>query len=383
MGVTHDLVVLGLGGMGSAALARAALRGRRVLGIEQFARGHELGSSCGRSRIIRKAYFEDPAYVPLLLRAYELWRDLETRTGATLLDLIGVLMVGNAQSTILANVESTARAYGLALEQLDGPEIARRFSGTRPRPGERAVLERDAGVVFPEAAIGAHLSLAERNGADLRFETRVAGYDPLPDGIRVRLADGETLQTARLAVCAGPWLAALAAELLLPLRVQRNVQLWFWPSTPAFGAGRFPAFFVDRPDWPAPLYGFPDYGDGVKAALHAYGESTVPAELDRSIRAADIATVADLLAGWMPEAAGAYAGGRACMYTLTPDEHFIIDRHPADPRIVLAGGFSGHGYKFCSVVGEIVTELAFDGGTRHPIAFLSLHRFARGHASRK
>lgn len=374
--MTYDLIVLGLGGMGSAVTARAAQRGRRVLGIEQFARGHELGASCGSTRIIRKAYFEDPAYVPLLLRAYELWRDLERRTGTTLLDLVGVLMIGGAHSSILANVGSTARAYGFPLEEFDAAGIARRFAGTRPRPAERALLERDAGVVFPEAAIGAHLALAERCGAGLRFESRVDGYDADADGLRVRLAGGETLRTARLALCAGPWLAPLAAELHLPLRVQRNVQLWFRPSTHDYGADRFPAFFVDRPEWPAPLYGFPDYGAGVKAALHGYGEPAQASALDRSIRPDDIAAVADRLADWMPATAGAYAAGKACMYTLTPDEHFIIDHHPADPRIVLAGGFSGHGYKFCSVVGELVSALAFDGGTHVPIDFLKLDRFA-------
>ncbi len=371
----YDLVVLGLGGMGSATVAQASLRGRRVLGIEQFARSHELGASCGRSRIIRKAYFEDPAYVPLLVRAYELWRELEARTGTTLLDLIGVLMIGNERSGVLQGVRATARAYDLPLDEFDAHELVRRFSGTNPRADERGLFERDAGVVFPEAAIAAHLALAETHGAELRFGTAVAAYESTADAIVVHMADGTSARAARLAICAGPWLGEVACEVHVALRVQRNVQVWFRPSTPAYGRDRFPAFFVDRPEWPAPLYGFPDYGDGVKAALHAYGETTVPAQLDRTIRPTDIEPVKTALDDWLPGAAAEFVRGKACMYTLTPDEHFIIDRHPSDERIVIAGGFSGHGYKFCSVVGEIITDLALDGGTRHPIDFLSIDRF--------
>ena len=379
--LTYDLVVLGLGGMGSATLAHASARGSRVLGIEQFARGHDLGSSGGRSRIIRQAYFEDPGYVPLLVRAYALWHALEAQTGANVLDLVGVLMVGNERSTALQGTRASARAFDLPLEEMDSAQIAQRFPGTVPRADEHALLERNAGAVFPETAIAAHLAVAQASGADMRFGTSVTGWTAAPDGIRVALADGETVLASRLALCAGPWMAQVARELSLPLRVQRNVQIWFRPSTRSFDARRFPAFFLDRPEFPAPLYGFPDFGDGVKAALHAYGDTTSAAELDRSIRPEDIAAVQSPLDAWMPGAAAEYASGKACMYTLTPDEHFIIDRHPSDDRIVIAGGFSGHGFKFCSVVGEIVTQLALDGGTNHPIEFMRLGRFSETSAA--
>jgi sarcosine oxidase len=376
----YDAIVVGLGGMGSATLARMALRGKRVLGIEQFAEGHDFGSSAGRSRIIRKAYFEDPAYVPLLERAYGLWRDLEARSGTTLLDLIGLLLVGQAESTTIAGARASAALHGLAVEALDRPEILRRYPTLDLRADEVGLFEREAGMVFPEKAIAAHLAVARAAGAQMRFGTAVQGYDARPDGIALTLGDGTTLRAARLAICAGPWLGEIARAYDLPLRVQRNVQLWFEPATAAYGIDRFPAFLIERAGLPGNLYGFPDFGAGVKAALHGFGETTSAAGLDREIRPADIALVADALDGWMPGAAGRFLSGKACMYTRTPDDHFIIDHHPSDERIVIAGGFSGHGYKFCSVVGEIVSALAFDGGTSLPIGFLAIDRPALGSA---
>lgn len=372
---TYDLAVLGLGGMGSAVLAHGSARGRAI-GIERFRRGHDLGSSSGRSRIIRKAYFEDPHYVPLLQRTYALWRDLERTTGMSLMNVTGVLAVGPHDSTVMRATSATARAYDLPLEELDAAAIAQRFHGTAPRPGEIGLLEREAGIVFPEAAIEAHLRVAESNGAEMLFGTAVEDYTLSGTGVALRLADGAEVRAARLVVCAGPWLALVAGDLNLPLRVQRNVQLWFQASTTAYAADRFPAFLVDRPELPAPLYGFPDLGDGVKAAFHGYGESTAPDALDRAIHATDVEPVRAALEDWMPGAAAAFAFGKACMYTLTPDEHFLIDRHPHDARVVIAGGFSGHGFKFAPVIGEIAAQLAFEGGTTHPIEFLRIGRFA-------
>ena len=372
--MTYDAVVLGLGGMGSAALAHMARRGKRVLGIEQFACGHDRGASAGNSRIIRMAYYEDPAYVPLLRRAYELWLELETTAGQRLLDLCGVLMAGHADSSILAGAQSSAHLHGIAVEELSARQIAGRYPALRLLPGERALFEPNAGMVFPEAAINAHLRAAEDAGAEMRFESPVVAFTALPDAIRVDLADESCVHARRLAICAGPWFADVARELALPLIVQRNVQLWFAPSVEAYGRDRFPAFFLDRAGAPAPLYGFPDYGLGVKAALHGYGATTSAAQLDRDIGDADLEPLRRALDGFMPGAATTMRAGKACMYALTPDRHFVIDVHPGDPRIVVAGGFSGHGYKFCPVVGEIVADLALDGATRHPIDFLRLDR---------
>jgi sarcosine oxidase len=370
----YETIVVGLGAMGSAALAHLARRGRRVLGIEAFARGHELGASTGRSRIIRQAYFENPAYVPLLRRAYALWRDLEQTSGARLVDLVGVLMVGDPAGPVLSGARESARLHGIALEELDAAALSARYPSLRPRAGDAALFEPEAGIVYPEKAIAAQLAAAASAGADMLFESRVTRYRGEADAVVVE-AGGREFRAGSLALCAGPWLPRLAAAANLPIRVQRNVQIWFRPEVSDYAFGRFPAFFVEREAGRAPLYGFPDSGDGVKAALHSHGVVTTPDELERAILPGDVADVRAALHAFAPGAAGEFVAGKACMYALTPDEHFILDLHPGDPRIVLAGGFSGHGFKFAPAVGEIVADLIERGSTPLPIAFLRLARF--------
>ena len=376
MSSDYEAVVLGLGGMGSAALAHIAARGKRVLGIEAFDRNHDWGASAGRSRIIRKAYFEDPSYVPLLVRAYQLWRELERASGTRILDLTGVLLAGDPAGAVLRGARDSAHRHGIPIEELDGRALSSRYPALLLRPGEVGLFEPEAGIVFPEAAIDAHLRTAEAAGAETRFGTRALAYRGEPDSIAIELEGGVTVRTKRLAICAGPWIGDIVAGCAAPVRVQRNVQLWFRPSVADYGIDRFPAFLVERKQWPVPLYGFPDYGAGVKAALHAYGEDTTARALDRAIRPADVDAVRAALDAWMPGAAGALIEGKACMYALTPDEHFIVDLHPDDRRVTIAGGFSGHGFKFAAVVGEIVADLVLAGRTSHPIDFLRLGRFA-------
>lgn len=362
--------------MGSAAAAHLAKRGKRVLGFDQFELGHELGASSGHTRIIRKAYFEGPAYVPLLERAYELWRELERETSSVLLDLVGILMVGVASGSMIQGVRRSTERYGVHVDEIGREQLAKSFPQAHFLRDEIGLFEAEAGIVFPERGVAAHQNVAVAHGADLRGGLKVASFFRTNSGtIRVTLEDGEVVETEQLVICAGPWLAGVAHDVHLPLVVQRNVQIWFAPETGDFARGRFPAFFLERADMPKPLYGFPDLGEGVKAALHAYGALTTPAQLDREIHAADVTAVKSALDAWLPGAAGEFRSGKACMYTLTPDEHFIIDRHPHDDGIVIAGGFSGHGYKFCPVVGEIVADL-IDGVTRPDIEFLSLRRFS-------
>jgi sarcosine oxidase len=371
----YDLVVVGLGGMGSATVAHASDRGYRVLGVDQFARGHDFGASSGRTRIIRKAYFEAAEYVPLLTRAYELWRQLQERTNYPLLNLSGLLIVGRENGSIIQRTLNAAIQHQLPLERLEAADLVRRFPGTNILPHEYGLYEREAGMVFPERAVQAHLHVAENNGAELRFGARVTAYHANEKEIRVNFTDGTAVRTGKLAVCAGPWTSQILQQLHLPLHVQRNVQIWFHPSTPAFRIGHFPTFLIERETWPARLYGMPDLGDGLKAAFHGFGEQTDATHLDRSIRTEDIVSVRQALEDFLPGAAARFASGKACMYTLTPDENFIVDRHPEDERIVVAAGFSGHGFKFAPVIGEVVADLAFDGQARHSISFLRLNRF--------
>lgn len=376
--VTYDVAVAGLGGMGSAALAHCALRGVRAIGIEQFEPAHTLGASAGKTRIIRQAYYEDPAYVPLLLRAYELWRDLQTRTGDELMRLTGLLMAGSERSEVVSGSARAAKAYDLPVEYLDAADMRRRYPPLRVADGEVGVFESRAGAVFPERAIRAHLRVAQDSGAHALFGTSVLHWRAETDSIVLELSDDSVIRARSLIVTLGPWFGDAMREAGAALQIQRNVQVWFAPSIQTYGANAFPAFLLERESLPAPLYGFPDFGDGVKAAFHGYGAMTQPQRLDREIDdGRDVRPVAQALEEWMPGAAGAYLAGKACMYSLTPDRHFVIDTDPRDRRIVLCGGFSGHGFKFAPVVGEIAAQLALDGETPHDIAFLSLRRFAQ------
>lgn len=369
----YDVAVVGLGGMGSAVLARCAARGAKVVGLEQFEPAHEMGSSSGKSRMIRKAYFEDPAYVPLLLRAYDLWRKLERDSGAELLTITGLLMVGQEDAPIVAGARRAAHEHQLAIEVLEQRQIRARYPTLQLLPNEIGVFEPDGGVLVPERAIEAHLRMAIEADAHVRFGTAVTHWEAKGEGSEIRLDDDSSISARALILTKGPW---FKDALGIPLRIQRNIQAWFAPATGAYASDRFPPFLIERENFPAPLYGFPDFGDGVKAAFHAHGELTDAKHLDREIdRARDIEPIVTAMAQWMPGATATLRAAKACPYTLTPDGHFVVDRHPEYARVILCGGFSGHGFKFAPVIGEIAADLALDGGSRHCIDFLSHRRF--------
>lgn len=376
--LVYDVAVAGLGGMGSAALAHCAVRGVRVIGIEQFDPVHELGASSGKTRIIRQAYFEDPAYVPMLLRAYELWRQLEERSGEDLMRLTGLLMAGTPNSEIVSGSARAAQIHDLPVEYLTASDMRKRYPELRVADDEVGVFESNAGAVFPEKTIRAYLGIAQELGAQVRFRTSVLRWHSEPDGITIELSDASVVRARSLIVTLGPWFGEVMRAAGVQLDVQRNVQVWFTPKTAAYAADGFPAFLIERESLPAPLYGFPDFGDGVKAAFHGYGALTEPSQLDREIDPQrDVEPVARALENWMPGAAAAFRAGKACMYALTPDRHFVVDRDPRDERVVLCGGFSGHGFKFVPVVGEIASQLALDGAAALDIDFLSTRRFAK------
>jgi len=376
---SFDAIVIGLGGMGSAAAAHLAARGRRVLGLEQFQPAHAFGSSHGRSRVIRLAYFEHPSYVPLLLRAYELWGKLERESGRSLLTITGGLMIGTPESDVVRGSLRSAQAHGLAHEMLDAAEIRRRFPPFTPQPGDVALYEERAGVVRPESAIHAHIEQANRDGADLRFDERVLDWQVRLSGdVEVRTTRG-SYEAPRLVLAPGAWAPGLFHLPMLPLEVERQVLYWFDPpGGPApFAAERFPIYIWDRGDG-VQFYGFPADERGVKVAFFRTGRATrcTPDAVDRVVQPNEVRAMREALAPCIPTlAAGQLVETVTCMYTLTPDHHFVIGVHPHHPGVVIASPCSGHGYKFATVVGEILAELTVNGVTRHPIELFSPSRF--------
>ena len=374
--MNYDVAIVGLGGMGSAILAECAARGASVVGVEQFGPVHDRGASHGKTRMIRKAYFENPAYVPLVLRAYELWRELEQFAGEEILRTIGLLSVGAETSGIITGTRRAAVEHDLRIESLSQAEVKARYPALQLWKDEVALFEVDGGVVDPERAVGAQLKKAKTNGAEMRFEVAMKNWHPTGLGFELELSDGARISATKLVLALGPWFQATLESIGIRLRVQRNVQVWFSPGTRAYDAPGFPAFLVERPGLPAPLYGFPDFGDGVKAAFHGFGDLTDANHLNREIEfARDVEPVAHALEQWMPGAAQSFREAKPCMYSLTPDENFVIDRHPEHAELILCGGFSGHGFKFAPVIGEIGADLALDGESRQQIDFLSIKRF--------
>lgn len=367
---SYDVIVLGLGGMGSAAAHQLAARGQRVLGLERFGPAHALGSSHGGSRIIRQSYFEDPAYVPLLVRAYELWERLETDAGADLLTLTGGIYLGPPTSTTVAGSLTAAQEWGLPHELLDASAIRSRFPTLRPDDDEVGLYERRAGFVRPEATVAAQLAVAERLGADLHFSEPAVSWTAGDDSVEVVTAAGR-YTAGKLVLAPGAWAPRVLADLGLPLRVERQVQYWFQPDggVGPYQPDRQPIYiWEDRAG--VQIYGFPavDGPDGgAKIAFFRKGAETTPDEIDREVHPDEIAAMAARAASDLPTLPGRFLKAAACMYTTTPDEHFVIAPHPAYPRATIACGFSGHGFKFVPVVGEILADLAIEGTTRHPI----------------
>jgi len=372
---TADVLIIGLGGMGSAAAYHLARRGHRVIALEQFTQAHDRGSSHGRSRIIREAYFEHPAYVPLVQRAYDLWEILQREGGSRLLLPTGGVMIGPESGALVAGALASARMHDLAHELLDSRALRARYPAFSVADDAVAVWEPRAGVLFPELCVLAHLRGATRSGAVLRFEECVLTWQAREDEVEVR-TDNATYSAGHLIITAGPWAAAVLADLGLPLAVERNVMYWFNPrDAAAFAPGRFPIYIYEYQQ-DAFIYGFPQVGrDGVKVAHHHSGEFCTPATIRREVTPDEIERMRSILTRTLPGLNGELLQATTCMYTNTPDGHFIIDRHPRHARVTVACGFSGHGFKFASVVGEILAELAVYGHTRHPIELFRLGRF--------
>lgn len=372
----YDAILVGLGGVGSAAAYHLAARGQRVLGIEQFNVAHDLGSSHGRSRLIRQAYAEDPGYVPLVNRAYELWRQLERDWDTDLLTVTGGIMVGAPDSGLVTGARRSAERWDLPHEILQATEVHRRFPILTPAPHEVGVYEPNAGFVRPEDAILAHSGLARRLGADLHYGEQVTDWESTGDGVAVHTSRGR-YAADRLVFCAGAWSPALLADLGVPMVVERQVMHWFEPGAPLeeFGADKHPVYLWEE-DPDTLIYGFPAH-DGqttLKVAFYHRPGVTTPETINRSVDPAEIQEITEHLALRLPSVAGRHVHSKACMYTLTPDHHFVVGQHPRHRQVVIGAGFSGHGFKFTPTIGEILADLATAGRTDHEISLFDTAR---------
>jgi sarcosine oxidase len=368
----YDVAVVGLGAMGSHAALELASRGRRVLGLDRHRPPHTLGSTHGKTRIIREAYFEQPLYVPIVQRAYELWRRLEERSGARLLTVTGGLMLGARDCAVVAGARASALEHGLPFEELSAREVRERFPAYALPEDHTAVFEPRAGFLEPERAVEATLRLAADAGAELRFDEPVLGWN---DGA-VRTAAGE-YAADRLILSVGPWLPELVPELAGVFTVARQPLLWLEPRRPElFVPERFPIFVWEwEPGWA--FYGFPDVGDGFKIAIHHHGEPTTPNSVERELRPADEEAIRALVRRYFPAGDGELREAAICLYTNTPDEHFVIDRLPGDERVIVASPCSGHGFKFAPAIGEVLADLATDKEPRFDLTPFALGRLAR------
>lgn len=375
-----DVIVVGLGGMGSAACLELARRGRRVLGLERFVVGHGRGSSHGGSRIIRECYFEHADYVPLLLACREGWDRLERESGERLVHRCGLLYASGPGGMVVRNSFENGRRHGVACERWTATEAMRRFPQFQLPSDWEALFEPAAGFVRPERAVEAAVRRARHLGAQIREGVRVANWSEQGGGVRVSTSEGE-FHAGSLLLTAGAWTPGLAADPGVSLQPQRVVIAWLQPREwSACTSERMPAWYLDRPG-SSGLYGIPtaaDQGepDGVKVAGHGDGTPVdperVPAAMPGELEALRAATDT-----FLPCAAGSAQAGTTCLYTMSPDGHFVVDRMTGCLHTFVACGFSGHGFKFAPVMGRALADLACHGETALPIGFLSAGRFAR------
>lgn len=373
----YDCIVLGLGGVGSAAAAHLALAGYRVLGIDRYCPPHSYGSSHGQTRIIRKAYFEHSDYVPLLKRAYELWRQLETECGDKLYFATGLLQVGPVNGEVLSGVRRSANEHNLPIETMTMAEASVRFPGLAGDPSWQAILELDAGYLKVEACVTAHLQLARRHGAQLLMNQPVVHWQAKPNQVSV-VTDKQTYFADNLVIAAGPWVAQCLDRYRLPFQILRKHLYWYPAPSNYCSEKGFPCFFYDTPA--GYYYGFPSVADekarahhGLKVARHSGGtEIASPTKDAHPEDLQDRQAVETFLKQYLPGVQRPLTRWAGCYYTMTPDQNFIIDSLPDAPSITIVAGLSGHGFKFTSVLGELVAQLATKKQTSLPIEFLRL-----------
>jgi sarcosine oxidase len=368
------VIVVGLGGMGSATLYHLARRRVRVLGLDRYDVPHEYGSSHGLTRIIRLAYWEHPTYVVLLRRSYQLWRELERAAGEQLLHITGSIDAGPVDGPIFSGALRSSEMHGLPHEVMNGDELHRRFPGYRLPKDAQCLFQPEGGFLLPERCNAAHLAGAQAAGAEVRTGEQVLEWGAGTGHCWVRTAFGR-YEGGSLVFCAGAWQSKLIPELLGFAQPERQVLAWLQPRRPElFVPARFPVFYIEVEE--GRFYGLPTFlVPGFKLGkYHHRGEQVDPDAMNRRVDPEDEDLLRRFAARYFPEGAGPALMTKTCLFTNTPDEHFILDRHPEFPEVGIAAGFSGHGYKFCSVVGEVMADLAERGQTRHDIEFFRLKR---------
>lgn len=379
---SYDVLVVGLGSMGGAAAGTLAARGMRVLGLETFGPAHDQGSAHGGTRIVRQSYYESPAYVPLLRRAYEGWKELAQESGRDLLRLCGGIYIGDPQSPVFTGSLASARLHGLEHEVLDAAEIAARFPTMRPPEHALGLYEANAGYVRPEETVLANVDLARREGADLRFFEPVTHWAPTPGGgVEVVTSRGR-YGAERLVLAPGAWVSTLLPQ-PVPIVVERQIFYWFDPDFTAkvpyeaYVEGH--PVYLEETDGNGQLYGFPMVdgpAGGLKLAFYRqnHGLTTTPQTIDRTIHAEEIEEMVQRARQLFPHLSGRLVKASTCMYASAPDDAFVLGPLGGIPQVVLACGFSGHGFKFVPVVGEIVADLVQTGTTPHDIALFDVAR---------
>jgi sarcosine oxidase len=377
MSETYDCIVLGVGGFGAGTLYHLAKRGVSVLGLERFEIAHDRGSSHGETRIIRKAYVEHPDYVPLVLSAYKLWNDLEAESGQTLFHNCGLLLFGLPDSEAIAGSRLAVAQHGVEIQKMDFDEARRKYPGYRFPDGIEVMYDADAGFLEVEHCTQTHVNQAQKHDAVVNTGETVVKWSSDGTAVRVR-TDHNEYQAARLIITAGAWATELLADLSIPLEVVRKPLFWHETTSDHYNASQgAPTFYFELPTGDI-FYGFPSIdGKTVKLAEHTGGKPVSdPLNVDREIHSEDTEPIASFISQCMPGLKTEPSRHSVCMYTLTPDHHFIVDRHPRYENVTIAAGFSGHGYKFTSVLGQAMADLSLDGKTDHPIEFLSINREA-------
>jgi sarcosine oxidase len=366
--VTFDAIVVGLGAMGSATAYQLARRGKRVLGIDRHSPPHAEGSHCGETRITRKAIGEGAMYVPLVLRAYEIWREIEAATGESLLQVTGGLWISSARrqsevhvANFFENTIAAARRFGIAHERLDAAAIRRRFPVFKVGGDEHGYYEPDAGFLRPEACVRAQLALAQEGGADLRRDERVASITQSRGEVTVATDRGEyTASQVVLSAGAGA-LGLLPTEIARFLTVSRQVLYWF-EST---GHEGLPVWIWELQERKHGIYGFPPLGGLTKISTESFSREIAPQEMYESLVAPHLDGVKAPCVKTMH-----------CLYTTTPDFHFLIDRHPSMDRVIVASPCSGHGFKHSAAIGEALAQWIVDGKPAFDLSPFRLDRFA-------